>query len=828
MRRRVARQIILAPIVFLLGTRASSSQGERLTQSGACGIVPRSGDTTTYVSVAGAQRDIGVVKLWIGAQHQIVYAESWQTDSTVFSWAGEVVVEPGGTPRGFVARRTVNGKLRNEETVNRVGDSVIVTRNGIRTASAGRPGALVPGVRSLPVTLVLAACTLRQPRAELSTATLGRLSMREITRTEVADRSRRKRVVLYELDADSSVNLGLLWFDERGVFFASTDTDDPSEVMVPRDWVAAQDQLLAIQARAASARMRETARTVGTHAPKTAFIHARIIDVEHGQARGGMSFMVANGRLTTVSPDSAFKVPPDAAVVDVAGRSVLPGLWDLGQSFGHGAGPSQSDQQSRGVLSRGVTSVQDLNADTLFTPVIARRIEDGGQIGPTLHGSCFLDGWYEDTVRGVVPRRIGERGQVRDSADVRRMIKACATTGLRMVTFYPMLAPNLAAFAVREAHAHGMQVTGDALAGMSTAELLSLGYDQIGHIGQVLMPFVQSENHDLGDWALERIGGGGTFITRGRELAHLDLRSDDVLSLVGELARRKVTVESSYCVYEGIGRRGDSTTSAAAMAKLKEFGRVLRSAGVPVVVATDNACSIAHELEILREVGYTNAELLRMATRDAARAAGYDANSVAIAPGMTADLVIVDGDPLANIGDVANVSGVMKGGVLYTDLDGLRRSQPFAVAPSRPVTNVDPVANILRATERERLRALVAGDTTTAGRLHASDFQLITPAGTTMSRQQYMAGIASGRLRYAVWTPDSIAVRVNGSTAVLRYRATLVMIVSGADTVKPFGHWHTDVYEKPDNRWQAVWSQATAIKNSTTAVPLTVTRPRQP
>lgn len=96
-----------------------------------------------------------------------------------------------------------------------------------------------------------------------------------------------------------------------------------------------------------------------------------------------------------------------------------------------------------------------------------------------------------------------------------------------------------------------------------------------------------------------------------------------------------------------------------------------------------------------------------------------------------------------------------------------------------------------------------------------------------MSRQQYMSGIASGRLRYAAWTPESIAVRVNGSTAILRYRATLVMIVAGADTVKPYGHWHTDVYEKRDGRWQAVWSQATAIKSSTTAVPLAVIPPRQ-
>ena len=817
----------MASIMLAMSANVSSSKTRRFGQRAPCDIVPGSADTVQYVSVSGTQRNIGAVKLWTRNPGQVGYDETWRTDSNSFSWAGEIVVDAGGIPREFVSRRTLNGKLRNEETVKRVGDSVVVVRNGTRTAASGGAGALVPGLRSLPATLALASCTLRQPGAKLQTATLGRLSMREVARTHVADGSRRKLLRLYELDTDSSSGLGLLWFDEQGVFFASTDTDDPSELLLPRDWIVAQDQLLAAQARAASTRMRETAGSLGTRFSKIAFVHARIIDVERGQARKGMSFLVSNGRITIVSADSGFKAPPDAALVDVHGMSVLPGLWDLGQSFGHGAGASQSDQQSRGVLSRGVTSVLDLNADTLFTPIISQRIDAGEQTGPAMHGSCLIDGWYDDTVRGVVPRRIGERGQVRDSADVRGLIGACAKSGQRSVTFYPLLPANLAAFAVREAHARGLRVTGDALAGMSTSELLALGYDQIGHVGQALMPFVQSGNHDLGDWALERIGGGGTFVTKGAELARLDLQADSVRSLVRELTQRHTIVESSYCVYELIGRRGDSIVSAAAMAKLKEFGRLLRAAEVPVVPATDNACTIAHELEILSEVGYTNAELLRMSTRDAARAAGYNADSVAIAPGMVADLIICDGDPLSRIGDVANVSAVMRSGVLYANLEALRHQQPFAIPPRLAAQKADVEGETIRTIERERLHALVAGDTATAGRLHAGDFQLITPAGTTMSRQQYMSGIASGRLRYAAWTPESIAVRVNGSTAILRYRATLVMIVAGADTVKPYGHWHTDVYEKRDGRWQAVWSQATAIKNSTTSVPLAVMPPRQ-
>jgi hypothetical protein len=118
----------------------------------------------------------------------------------------------------------------------------------------------------------------------------------------------------------------------------------------------------------------------------------------------------------------------------------------------------------------------------------------------------------------------------------------------------------------------------------------------------------------------------------------------------------------------------------------------------------------------------------------------------------------------------------------------------------------------LRAIERRRLRALIGADTATGFHLHAPDFQLITPGGASMNREQDLGGLASGLLRYATWEPDTITVRLFDSVAVLRYRSRLVMVVSGRDTVKPFAHWHTDVYEKRDGRWQAVWSQATPIR----------------
>ncbi len=119
--------------------------------------------------------------------------------------------------------------------------------------------------------------------------------------------------------------------------------------------------------------------------------------------------------------------------------------------------------------------------------------------------------------------------------------------------------------------------------------------------------------------------------------------------------------------------------------------------------------------------------------------------------------------------------------------------------------------DLLRHTERSRLRALVAADTEAARALHAADFQLITPIGSMLSREQYLGAIASGHMRYVSWEPEAISVRLYGTAAVLRYSAQLE-IVFGGHTVPRARYWHMDSYEWRAGRWQAVWSQATAIR----------------
>jgi hypothetical protein len=127
-------------------------------------------------------------------------------------------------------------------------------------------------------------------------------------------------------------------------------------------------------------------------------------------------------------------------------------------------------------------------------------------------------------------------------------------------------------------------------------------------------------------------------------------------------------------------------------------------------------------------------------------------------------------------------------------------------------SQAEPVLEgILREAERGRLRSLVTPDLHVAERLHADEYELITPGGATMSKREYLDSIASGDLDYAVFEPISeIRVRLYDHAAILRYRVRIEILVSGRQDSGDF--WHTDVYELRDDQWQAVWSQATRIR----------------
>jgi hypothetical protein len=121
-------------------------------------------------------------------------------------------------------------------------------------------------------------------------------------------------------------------------------------------------------------------------------------------------------------------------------------------------------------------------------------------------------------------------------------------------------------------------------------------------------------------------------------------------------------------------------------------------------------------------------------------------------------------------------------------------------------------ADQIRTAERTLLRAEVNGDTHTAGRLLARDFQLIDVTGTANTRADFLAAIGGGVDFVTIEPIEPISVHVHGDSAVTRVKLKF-KVVAGAVTVQHQG-WTTDLFEQRDGHWQVVWSQTTAVPNN--------------
>ena len=148
--------------------------------------------------------------------------------------------------------------------------------------------------------------------------------------------------------------------------------------------------------------------------------------------------------------------------------------------------------------------------------------------------------------------------------------------------------------------------------------------------------------------------------------------------------------------------------------------------------------------------------------------------------------------------------GVAQGG-------GTPTAPTVAAAPSSSAED-SRQAELVRATERARLHALVEADVTVARRLSSDDLQVINPAGGVLGLEEYLTAVASGDIDYLVFEPASpIVVRLHGLAAVIRFQANFDLVVFGLR----FTHqaWITELYERQRGDWQIVWEHATAIPN---------------
>lgn len=372
--------------------------------------------------------------------------------------------------------------------------------------------------------------------------------------------------------------------------------------------------------------------------------------------RPQMRVEVEGNRITVVGPAlSPGRRPEGANLIDLDGAFLLPGLIDLHvhlvwsggtdpvkttREDGHDMTLIRAVENARRSLMAGITTVRDLGSMNDMALTVAKAVDRGVVPGPRIIASgqtLIMTGGHDPfwglMVDGPAEVLKGVRRQIYAGA---RVIKLCATGGVYGRTEgeevgHVELNRDEIEVACREAHKFGLRTAAHAIGEEGIANAVYGGIDSIEH-GHYLTPV-----------------------------------------LAAEMARRGTALVPTLFVYRQIATHPSIPEYARVKARAiverhQEAVRLARAAGVRIGAGSDAGSpqtphpSLVEELECLMETGLTPTEALVAATGGAAEVLGMGDRIGTIAPGKLADMVVVRGNPLADVGCLRQVELVVKDG----------------------------------------------------------------------------------------------------------------------------------------------------------------------
>lgn len=427
-------------------------------------------------------------------------------------------------------------------------------------------------------------------------------------------------------------------------------------------------------------RVSAIALAAATAAPATAesvITAARMIDVESGRVVEYPAIFVGDdGRITSIADSRTVRWGSNVRHVDLGNRTLLPGLIDMHvhldgvPEIGGYSGLQYTDRfwamvaarNARAMLDAGFTTVRNVGSDDLNDVGLKQAIDAGYAVGPRIVPAAYAlgatGGHCDETFLPPSmyspPPSIGNgpdqlRARVRE---MRRMgaevIKVCATGGVFSRNTEPgqqqLREEELRAIA-EEAHMWGMRVAAHAHGADGIRAAIAAGIDTIEHASLV---------DEEGIRAAAR---------RERPVWF----SMDIFN-------------TEYTQAEGArnGVMEDNLRKDREVAQIQRDNfRAAHRAGVRMVFGSDAGVmphsTAAGQFRIMVDYGMSPIEAIRAATVNAAQALGRERDVGAIAVGRYADIIAVDGDPLADIRELESVDAVVKGGVEIARDPAMRR-----------------------------------------------------------------------------------------------------------------------------------------------------------
>ena len=450
-------------------------------------------------------------------------------------------VGPDGTLASFDAHghHTMGTKL--DETFARDGAHArwkSLEESGERD---GASGAFFVPIAEVPDVLGLMVQAMVRSGAPLPLLPGGTVTLEKTGDATVTVGGQAKHLVSFAL-LGLSLTPTHVWMNDDGSWFGYVS---PWWSVVPEGFESAIAPLIEQQNKLDRARDAKLAKALA-HAPPAAglaYVHARVLDVEHGKWIPDQTVVVVGDTIRSVGPSAKAKVPAGAELVDLAGKALLPGMFDMHQHLGDADGVLD--------LASGVTTARDVGNDPDKLDDYKKRYDSGDAIGPHVVRFGFIEGRGDKAASSTITAET--------EAEAKSAVEFYAKRGYEGIKIYNSMKPELVPLLAKEAHARGMAVSGHIPVHMLANEAVRAGYDGIEHVNMLFLNFFATHETDTRDTT--------RFTLVGDKAATFDLKSKPVVDFFGLLREHHTVLDPTLDAFEDllVGEQGKVVPGMEAM-----------------------------------------------------------------------------------------------------------------------------------------------------------------------------------------------------------------------------------------------------------------------